>query len=624
MSRVPWSLVVAAALVALLAAVATLQYRWLGDVSQAERERMRAGLQTRASDFSEAFDRELSRTYVAFHVDGEALSADPGRVMAEAYARWQSTAAAPALIDALYLLEVDNQPEWSLARFDPARATVERADWPPSLEKWRRRPHAPAALPGVFPLLLPDAIDASVPALIIAVPAVTSLHDGDRLEVFSKRVRDGPMRAIVVVLNADQLRAQVVDPLVAKYFDTGAASEYLVIVVRRDDPSQIVYVSDPQAASIDARGADVTTGLFDLRMDELARLNAPPALPRQEGVNARMAITIVRRSAGGAGGRGLIGPGSGPDQGAWVARIRYRSGSLETIVARSRRRNLAIGAGVLGLLAASFGLIIASAQRQRRLARQQMEFVAAVSHELRTPLAVIRSAGENLADGVVAADDQVRRYGSLIESEGRRLSDMVERVMEFAGIASGRSTHARSDVDLARAIADAADGLRAEARERGVSVTIDAGGSLPHVPGDADAIRSALQNIIGNAVKYSPGGGHVNIRAEASGSRVRVTVADRGIGIDADDLPHIFKPFFRGRRASDAQIRGTGIGLSVVRHVVDAHRGDVRVESRPGEGTTVTIDFPAAQVPETIAKPTVGADQRLRPSERGWGPASRE
>ena len=396
----------------------------------------------------------------------------------------------------------------------------------------------------------------------------------------------------------------MVDPLVAKYFGTGAASEYLVTVVRRDDPSQIVYASDPEAAPLDVRGADVTTGLFDLRLDELTRMSGALPLPRQDGTSARMAITIVRRSTG-TGGGVAIGS-TGPDQGAWLARVRYRSGPLETIVARSRRKNLAIGIGVLGLLAASFVLIIASAQRQQRLARQQIEFVAAVSHELRTPLAVIRSAGENLADGVVAADEQVKRYGALIESEGRRLTDMVERVMEFAGIASGMRTDARADVNVSRAIADAAEGVRADARERGVEVTIHADGSLPHVAGDAEALRSALQNIIGNAVKYSPSGGRVDVRAEAGGRCVRVTIVDRGIGIDADDLPHIFEPFFRGRRASDAQIRGTGIGLSVVQHVVRAHHGAVRVESRPGNGTTVTVELPVAPAPEpdtaTIAK----------------------
>src|SRR5204862_2060548 len=158
----------------------------------------------------------------------------------------------------------------------------------------------------------------------------------------------------------------------------------------------------------------------------------------------------------------------GDDQGAWIVRARHREGSLDSIVARSRRRNLAISLGVLGLLGASFLLIIASAQRQQRLARQQMEFVAAVSHELRTPLAVIRSAGENLADGVVADSAQMKRYGALVETEGRRLTAMVDRIMEFAGITSGASAAVHVDVDLSSVIYDAMHGLEAEARDRGV------------------------------------------------------------------------------------------------------------------------------------------------------------
>ena len=115
----------------------------------------------------------------------------------------------------------------------------------------------------------------------------------------------------------------------------------------------------------------------------------------------------------------------------------HSSGSLEAAVSSQRRRNLAISSSVLGLLGASMGLLVLATRRAQRLARQQMEFVAAVSHELRTPLAVIRSAAENLADGVVHDEAQIRRYGELMRTEGRRLTDMVEQILEFAGIQSG-------------------------------------------------------------------------------------------------------------------------------------------------------------------------------------------
>jgi len=382
-----------------------------------------------------------------------------------------------------------------------------------------------------------------------------------------------------------------------KYFHASDASEYDVSIVSRDDPAQVIF--DTAAAGASAAPADATTGLFDLRMDEVNRIagalgvHLPSTSNGASGArpSEKLAITIVRRAAPGDSARVMMT--GGDRQGAWLLRARHRFGSLEAIVAQSRRRNLAIGLGVLGLLAASFVLIIAAALRQQRLARQQMEFVAAVSHELRTPLAVICSAGENLSDGVVGDAQQVKQYGSLIETEGRRLGDMVERVLRFAGINAGTQTQMRAEIDFGQVMADAVQGIEGDARERGVVVTIEPHAPLPATVGDADALRSAVQNVVGNAVKYSLGGGRVDVKVDVvDGGAIRIRVVDRGIGIDAADLPQVFKPFFRGRRAVDAQIRGTGVGLSVVRHVVQAHGGDVGVESRAGEGTTVTIVLP--------------------------------
>jgi signal transduction histidine kinase len=343
--------------------------------------------------------------------------------------------------------------------------------------------------------------------------------------------------------------------------------------------------------AIDGANADVTMGLFTLRLDPMDRVAADG-----RGVLAhttdRVAITVLRRTNTGDGNRLFMA--GGEDSGGWQVLVRHRSGSLEAIVGQSRRRNLAISLGVLALLGASIVLILAAAQRQQRLARQQIEFVAAVSHELRTPLAVICSAGENLADGVVSDGPQVKRYGALIQSEGRRLRDMVERVLEFGGIRSAAPMSPFLAVDLCTVIGDAVDAVNREACERGVTVTVHANGRLPMVEGDAGALRSAVLNVVGNAVKYSPAGGTVDVSANARGARVQLRIADRGLGIDGDDLPHIFKPFYRGRRAIDAQVRGSGIGLSVVRHVVDAHHGEINVESRPGEGTVVTVELPAA------------------------------
>jgi signal transduction histidine kinase len=587
--RFSWQLPVAAVLLVLLATLATFQYRWLGEVSRAESERMRASLRTRASDFSQEFDRELTRTYIAFQIDPDQFDADPAAALSAGYAQWRAAAMSPALVRGVYVLEGNTFDSGQLRRLDLDRRVLEGSEWPPELAASVKRTERllPRMIGTPPPMLMTDAVDARAPALIIPVPNFTRTISGRQMTMIANPA--AAERVVIVQLDADALRRHLLEPLVAKYFGQGDASEYLVTIARRDDPAATIYSSN--GGPVSAAAADVTTGLFDLRMDDLSRLAVAAAAPAPGGriKTEHMAITIVRRAAGDDGSRVLMA--GGDNQGAWQVRVRHRSGSLEAIVAQSRRRNLAIGLGVLGLLGGAFILIIAAAQRQQRLARQQMEFVAAVSHELRTPLAVICSAGENLADGVVADGAQVKRYGSLIEAEGRRLGEMVERVLQFAGISSGAPIRFRRDVDVSRLVADAVSGVSADARDHGVTITVHPNGALPPVEGDPDALRSALQNIVGNAVKYSSSGGMVDVKTHAHDGIVQIRVADRGLGIDAADLPHIFKPFYRGRRAVDAQVRGTGVGLSVVKHIVDAHHATIAVDSRVGEGTTVTLEL---------------------------------
>jgi signal transduction histidine kinase len=171
-------------------------------------------------------------------------------------------------------------------------------------------------------------------------------------------------------------------------------------------------------------------------------------------------------------------------------------------------------------------------------------------------------------------------------------------------------------VDLSTVIADAVGSVAADAAARGQTLAVRRTGTLPLVLGDADALRSAIQNIVGNAVKYSPDHATIEVSADADDSSVRMCVVDHGLGIGPDELPHIFKPFYRGRRAMDAQLRGTGVGLSVVRHVIDAHEGTIEVESRPGEGTTVRVRLPLATAAmmqsseSTLARPSAAASER--------------
>ena len=373
-------------------------------------------------------------------------------------------------------------------------------------------------------------------------------------------------------------------------------------LVRRDDPSTVVFSTAGQP--VERAAADVTTGVFDLRIDEVSRLSGARALAHGPGANDRFAITIVRR-ANATGGERLLMSG-GAEQGAWELRARHRSGSLEAIVARSRRRNMAISLGVLGLLGASLVLALAAALRQQRLARQQMEFVAAVSHELRTPLAVICSAGENLADGVVADGDQVTRYGSLIRTEGRRSATWSSAL--WSSPASAGTAVRRAVRRLAKVIAEATDALRPDARDRGVTLDVHSNGPLPRGAGDVDALRSAVQNIVGNALITVPGAPSTfSTHFERSDPRASARFAWRPrTGIDPPICP-TFQAVLPWRRAVDAQVARHRRRLSVcatwsTRMRLDRgrkprRRNDCRRraprEPRGGRPPTADVDEPA-------------------------------
>ncbi len=233
-----------------------------------------------------------------------------------------------------------------------------------------------------------------------------------------------------------------------------------------------------------------------------------------------------------------------------------------------------------------------------------MEFVAAVSHELRTPVAVINSAAGNLADGVVADPTRVKRYGVTIQTEARRLGETVERVLQLAGLGSGRPLP-MAPVSAESVVRDAVRMSEADAAQAAVDVQVELAPDVPALVGDAGALQSAVQNLIGNAIKYA--GEDRWVRVTVSTTRtprreVRIAVEDHGGGLDAEEQRLVFEPFFRGKAAIANQVKGSGLGLSLVRRIAEAHGGRVELVSSPAHGSTFTICLPAApDAPATSA-----------------------
>jgi signal transduction histidine kinase len=235
--------------------------------------------------------------------------------------------------------------------------------------------------------------------------------------------------------------------------------------------------------------------------------------------------------------------------------------------------------------------VLQAARRARRLASQQLTFVAGITHELRTPLAVIRSAAENLADGLISEPDRVRRYGQLLVGEGRRLSHMVEQAIDFAALEAGARQAPDEVYDVAQLVAELCDSRHADVVTRIAS-------PLPALRGDPAATRLVLGNLVENARKHAPGA-PIAIQVDAiewlAGPGVRIEVTDRGGGIDPADVPHLFEPFYRGKHAREKHVPGSGLGLSVVKRLIEQQRGTIAVRSQPGSGSSFIVHLPGGQ-----------------------------
>jgi two-component system sensor histidine kinase SenX3 len=653
-NRSYFSYAVVIGLGATLVVLAMLQYRWSNQVSQAESDRMKDSLRIASTQFRQDFSRELQTLSSGLQPDADILSEDDWHSYAAQSADWLKNSTYPDLVATLYLWRSD-KPLLRLDRKAKVFEAVEaQASLTPIIDRIRQQTD-PSRQGRAF---RPQSwsMDGNVPALfhglyIYPDPEVGRPPKPPALAGFT-----------IVLLNRSFIESKFLPDLATRHFGGPDGFLYQVGVFTAGDANHPIYQSGPPLGQKAIAAADVT---MDLLSDGRPRQpgqngssrgaaanqsldqpgNGPPpgdTRGDRKGPPSDRPRNEEGRAGGFGGGRGqrrtgFNGPGGDrqPNAGArnafafqerlrmarrlgvappaqpivtdsrsaWQLVVRHRAGSVDAAVAELRMKNLAVSFAILLLLGVSMALIVMTSQRAQRLARLQMEFVAGVSHELRTPLAVISSAADNLTDGIIESKPQVKLYGTLIRNEARRLEGMMEQILDFAS-GQKRRTYDPKILSVPDLVESALTFCSATIQDAGFSVEKNIAPDLTPVLAEEHGLLQCLQNLIVNAVKYGGEKRWIGVNARMDAGSVTISVTDRGLGIDSEDLPYIFDAFYRARAVTEAQIHGTGLGLSLAKSFAQAAGGNISVISSQGEGTCFTLRLPAA-------KPAVEATQQL-------------
>ncbi len=238
-------------------------------------------------------------------------------------------------------------------------------------------------------------------------------------------------------------------------------------------------------------------------------------------------------------------------------------------------------------------LVLHDQTQLRRVETTRREFVANVSHELRTPLASVRASAETLQDGAMEDPEAARQFLGRISHNAERMSALVQDLLDLSRLESGEVQLNLAPVDLRGAIAEVVETYGEQARAKGVSLTMDDASAVVEATADEGRLQQVLSNLVENAVKFTPSGGEVHVDLEHKGRWLEVRVADRGIGVAPEDMPHVFERFYKAGRSQNQG--GTGLGLAIAKHIVQSHGGRIWVSRREEGGSTFAFTIPAAQ-----------------------------
>ena len=272
--------------------------------------------------------------------------------------------------------------------------------------------------------------------------------------------------------------------------------------------------------------------------------------------------------------------------------MRYKDRSIEEEVNRLAYAKTALIGFIDVMLLAGLYLAYANVRREVRLSRLKSDFVANVSHELKTPLALIRLFAETLELGRVHGEEKAKQYYRIINKESQRLTQLINNILDFSRIEAGRKQYRFVPTEVARIVREVLEAYRFPIEQQGFTLEVEVADDLPEVEVDPEAIEQALLNLVNNAIKYSLEEKYIRLEVRRDGERILISVRDKGIGVPKAEQKRIFEKFYRAEHSLVHTTKGSGLGLSLVHHIMESHGGSVEVDSAPGQGSTFTLVLP--------------------------------
>lgn len=622
-------------MVVALVSLAVLQYQWLGSVSDAEKERLEENLSAASENFVADFNEVFSDLGAVFRVQVSSPEEDIRLTLNNALQTWTGSSTYPDIVDSVFVVNTSNpeNPEVFLFSSDPVLLNSVQPSG--AVREWIEKNAEQVSKKRVSLKVQPEFGEhsfLSVPVQFLDMIQVSNREFGQKVEV--QLSVDQLDDVVLLKLDNRVIKEKVIPDIARIYYSDSFDDQYTLSLVKNNEERYVYYTS--------GNSNDIPEPDFKNSLDRFSLNNILVFQSNPFSVNNNSPVGLADSIRLGLEEMDFFKEDSfdttfedahevqshfqaqtisrikTKDSSSWQVQTRdttitsnltaslassswelwlsFKEGSLDAFVNKTRNRNLAISFGILSILGISVVLIVVFSQRSRELAEQQMLFVAGVSHELRTPITVIRSAAENLTEGVVQTEERKKQYASLMLREGRRLSDMVDQIMEFSGIQTGKRVYHFTQVNLDELFDSVKEESRHLLEEKGMHLEYSINTKQKNIYADPDALFLCISNLINNAIKFSGNSKKVLLKVDDESFRgksaLKIQVQDFGMGIPEKEQASVFKPFFRGAKPVNDQVKGNGIGLSLVQKVVDAHRGEITLKSKEEQGSTFSVVLP--------------------------------